>query len=162
VTRDIDTMTELGKVTLPLIPKPERIGDTALKRICDQARLQVKGRTEDRLIYELQPPEDGCGLSALPEPSPGDIFLDFESADYAFEIGIEYLIGMVFLPDRDDIEPYYSVWSFDLVAEKQAFERFIAIVVDSLETLSESTRLPLCALRTGCDQTLGGQAWHLH
>ncbi len=131
VTRDICTMTALGNVTLPLVPKPERIGDTALKRICDQARLQVKGRTQDGLIYELQPPEDGCGLSALPEPSPGDIFLDFESADYAFETGIEYLIGMVFLPVSDDIEPaYHPLWSFDPVAEKQAFERFIAIVMD--------------------------------
>src|ERR1700678_982275 len=131
VTRDIRTITALGNVTLPLVPKPERIGDTALKRICDQARLQVKGRTENGLIYELQPPEEGCGLSALPEPSPGDIFLDFESADYAFETGIEYLIGMVFLPDRDGAEPeYHPLWSFDPVAEKQAFERFIAIVMD--------------------------------
>src|ERR1700751_3172987 len=131
VARDINTMTALGNVTLPLVPKPERIGATALKRICDQARLQVKGRTEDRLIYELLPPEEGCGLSSLPEPSPGDIFLDFESADYAFENGIEYLIGMVFLPHRDDAEPeYHPLWSFDPVAEKQAFERFIAIVMD--------------------------------
>ena len=131
VTRDIRTMTALGNVTLPLAPKPERIGDAALKRICDQARLQVKGRTENSLIYELLPPEEGCGLSALPEPCPGDIFLDFESADYAFETGIEYLIGMVFLPDRDDLAPeYHPLWSFDPVAEKQAFERFIAIVMD--------------------------------
>jgi predicted RecB family nuclease len=131
VTRDIDTMTALGDVTLPLVPKPERIGDTALKRICDQARLQVKGRTENDPIYELLPPEDSCGLSALPAPSPGDIFLDFESADYAFETGIEYLIGMVFLPASDDGQPeYHPLWSFDPVAEKQAFERFIAIVMD--------------------------------
>jgi predicted RecB family nuclease len=131
VTRDIRTMTALGNVTLPLVPKPERIGDTALKRICDQSRLQVKGRTQNGLIYELLPLEEGCGLSALPVPGPGDLFLDFESADYAFETGIEYLIGMVFLPDRDNIEPeYYPLWSFDPVAEKQAFERFIAIVMD--------------------------------
>src|SRR5258707_4441346 len=131
VTRDIRTMTALGNVSLPLVPKPERIGDTALKRVCDQARLQVKGRTENRLIYELLPPEEGCGLSALPEPCPGDIFLDFESADYAFETGIEYLIGIVFLPGSDDLEPeYHRLWSFDPVAEKQAFERFIAIVMD--------------------------------
>jgi uncharacterized protein len=131
VTRDIRTMTALGNVTLPLVPKPERIGDTALERICDQARLQVKGRTEGSLIYELLPPEEGCGLSALPEPCRGDIFLDFESADYAFETGIEYLIGVVFLADREDIEPeYHPLWSFDPVAEKRAFERFIAIVMD--------------------------------
>jgi uncharacterized protein len=102
-----------------------------LKRIYDQARLQVKGRTEDRLIYELLSPEAGCGLCALPEPCPGDIFLDFESADYAFETGIEYLIGMVFLPEQAGGGPeYHPLWSFDPVAEKQAFERFIGIVMD--------------------------------
>ena len=45
--------------------------------------------------------------------------------------GIEYLIGMVFLPGSDNIEPeYHPLWSFDPVAEKQAFEQFIAIVIE--------------------------------
>src|SRR5258708_2191429 len=131
VSRDIRTMTALGSIALPLVPKPERISSRALARIADQARLQVQGRKEKRLIYDLLPIEIGCGLSALPEPSPGDLFLDFESADYAFETGIEYLIGVVTLPEPGSGQTeYQALWSFDPVAEKQAFERFIAVVME--------------------------------
>ena len=130
-SRGIKTMTALGNLTLPLDPKPERISETALARINDQARLQVQGRNENRLIYELLPVQEGFGLSALPEPSTGDAFLDFESADYAFENGIEYLIGLVFLPKESGMEPeYQSLWSFDPIAEKQGFERLITTIMD--------------------------------
>jgi len=130
-SRGIKTMTALGNLTLPLDPKPERIGETALARINDQARLQVQGRNENRLIYELLPVQEGFGLSALPEPSTGDAFLDFESADYAFENGIEYLIGLVLLSKESGMEPeYQSLWSFDPIAEKQGFERLITTIMD--------------------------------
>jgi predicted RecB family nuclease len=131
VSRDISTMTALGSIALPLVPKLERISDTTLTRIADQARLQVLGRKEKRLIYDLLPVEEGCGLSAVPEPSPGDLFLDFESADYAFETGIEYLIGMISIPEPGSRQTeYQSLWSFDPAAEKEAFERFIAMVME--------------------------------
>ena len=48
--------------------------------------------------YELIPPdpeEPGQGLAALPEPSPGDLFLDFESDPWALEGGLEFLVGTV-------------------------------------------------------------------
>ena len=37
----------------------------------------------------------GRGLAALPLPSPGDLFLDFEGDPFAFEQGLEYLVGTV-------------------------------------------------------------------
>ena len=37
----------------------------------------------------LQPVVADQGLAALPEPSPGDLFLDLEGDPYAFELGIE-------------------------------------------------------------------------
>jgi predicted RecB family nuclease len=109
-SRDIRTMRALGSLTLPLDPKPERISDVALERINEQARLQVRGRNENRLVYELLPIREGFGLSALPEPSIGDVFLDFESADYAFENGIEYLVGIMFLPEAIGGDPQYQAW----------------------------------------------------
>jgi uncharacterized protein len=131
VSRDIKTMAQLGSLALPLVPTPERISDTALARIHNQARLQVQGRIEKRVLYELLPVEDGCGLAALPEPSQGDIFLDFESSNYAFETGLEYLIGMVFLPEEGEAGPeYHRLWSLDPIEEKDAFEQFIAIVME--------------------------------
>jgi len=50
------------------------------------------------MIYEiLEPIEEEKGFAALPSPSPGDIFLDFEGDDYAFGTGVEYLLGTLSL-----------------------------------------------------------------
>jgi len=128
--RDIDTVARLGSLVLPLVPKIDRISDTALLRIREQARVQVQGREEDRLIHELlQPIEEWKGLAALPLPSQGDIFLDFEGVPYAFDTGLEYLIGYATVPDGPDAEPRYAgLWSLEPSAEKQAFEQFIGFV----------------------------------
>ena len=58
--------------------------------------MAVQSRVEGRVVYELIPfPEIGpatdgsvalpepVGLSRLPEPSPGDVFLDLEGAPFA-------------------------------------------------------------------------------
>ena len=50
--------------------------EEAFARIHDQARIQLRGRREGRLVHELLPAEAGRGLHLLPEPSPGDVFFD--------------------------------------------------------------------------------------
>jgi predicted RecB family nuclease len=93
-SREINTVVQLGNLALPLVPKIDRIGDAALLRVREQARVQVQGRQEGRLIHELlEPVEEGKGLTALPIPSLGDVFLDLEAVPYAFDTGLEYLIG---------------------------------------------------------------------
>jgi uncharacterized protein len=130
-SRQISSVGELANLTLPPVPKFERIGDAALVRIREQADLQVRGRSEGMIYKLLEPIEEQRGLAALPLPSPGDIFLDFEAVPYAFETGVEYLIGMAFVPEPPEAEPRYeSLWSFDPGAEKETFERFIAAVMD--------------------------------
>jgi uncharacterized protein len=130
--RGIDTVGRLGGLTLPIFPRIDRIGNEALRRIRDQACIQVKGRNEGRLLYELlEPLEEGKGLVALPLPSAGDIFLDFEAVPYAFDTGLEYLIGIATLAGQAGAEPIYgSIWSFEPKAEKEGFEHFIAFVMD--------------------------------
>jgi uncharacterized protein len=65
-SRDINTVARLGNLALPLVPKIDRIGDAALQRVRDQARVQVRGRQERQLIHELlEPIEEGKGLAAL-------------------------------------------------------------------------------------------------
>jgi predicted RecB family nuclease len=130
--RDVSTVLGLATLTLPVKPKIERIGGAALLRIREQARLQVEGREAGRLLYELLGPvEPERGLAALPLPSPGDMFLDLESDPYVLEQGLEYLIGMVTLPEDRAARPAYeSLWSFDREEEKKAFETFIAKVMD--------------------------------
>jgi len=77
--RRIRTVVSLAGLALPVTPKIDRIGDAALLRIHEQARVQVEGREQGRTIYELlEPPEVDRGLCILPPPSPSDVFLDLE------------------------------------------------------------------------------------
>lgn len=132
VERDVATVERLARLPLPVDPKIERIGDAALLRIREQARLQIKGREEGRMVYELlEPVEAEKGLAGLPPPCPGDIFLDFEGDPFAFEQGLEYLIGAVTISQESGAQPaYVALWSFDRTREKKAFEEFIAGVME--------------------------------
>jgi len=63
------------------------IGQPALERLRQQARLQVSQRETGQVHYELlEPPGPGLGFSALPPPSAGDLFFDIEGDPFA-EIG---------------------------------------------------------------------------
>jgi predicted RecB family nuclease len=126
VERGVSTMASLARLCLPVKPKIERIGDASLLRIREQARLQVQGREENRLIYELLDDiEVGKGLAALPLPSPADVFLDFESNPYVLDEGLEYLIGMVTLPGNSAGEPLYESLNFFAQEYSKALGRTI-------------------------------------
>jgi predicted RecB family nuclease len=129
---EVSTLADLAKLALPPKPKIERIGDAALLRIREQARLQVQGREEQRPIYELlDGVKDGNGLAALPSPTSADMFLDLESNPYVLDQGLEYLIGIATLPTNVAIEPIYeSLWSSCRSEERRAFETFIAKVME--------------------------------
>ena len=130
--RDITTVATLGKLMLPVKPRIDRIGESALVRIREQARLQAQGKIESRLIYELiEPIEPETGLAALPAPSLGDMFLDLEGYPYASELGLEYLIGVVTPPEKEGAKLQYNpLWSFDRAEEKKNFEKFISTAMD--------------------------------
>lgn len=132
VERGVSTLGALAKLALPPKPKIDRIGDAALLRIREQARLQVQGREDGRLIYELlDDVGEGNGLAALSLRSPADMFLDLESNPYVLDQGLEYLIGVVTLPANSGGEPIYeSLWALSRSEEKQAFETFIAKVME--------------------------------
>ena len=130
VERGIVTVADLALLTLPVEPKFERIGAAALQRIYEQARIQVQGRAEGRLIYKLfEEFEPGRGLASLPSPDPADIFLDFEANPYILGDGLEYLTGFVMLDDLNRPR-YQSLWALDRVEEKKAFESFMALVME--------------------------------
>jgi predicted RecB family nuclease len=130
--RDVTTVARLAQLDLAATPKIDGIGNAALLRIHQQARLQVEGRDEGHLVYELlETNETDTGLAALPAPSPGDVFLDLEGDQYAFETGLEYMFGVLTLPAEAAVEPSYeSLWSFDRAGEKKAFDKFIAKVME--------------------------------
>jgi uncharacterized protein len=130
IERDVKTMVSLANLTLPITPQIERIGKAALVRIHEQARLQVKGREDGQAHYELlEPVEAGRGLTVLPVPSAGDVFLDLESNPYVLDQGLEYLIG--FLTFSGNAEARYEAqWSFNRPEERKAFRTFIANMTD--------------------------------
>jgi uncharacterized protein len=137
---DVDTVARLAKVSLPLRRELgcgsaalKKIAPAPLVRIREQARVQVRGREERRPVHELiVPVETGKGLAALPPPSPGDLFLDFEGDPFAFDQGLEYLIGTVVVEEgakggrgEEGRAVYDAIWSFDPKAEKRAFVEFM-------------------------------------
>ncbi|MGH7437286.1 MAG: TM0106 family RecB-like putative nuclease [Polyangiaceae bacterium] len=126
----VRTLHQLATAQLPRPVVIDGIGRAAFARIREQARIQVEGADSGSLRYELlSEVEPGRGLAMLPEPSPGDIFLDFEGDPYALGDGIEYLLGFVEPPEAGSSEPRYTaLWAFDRDGERAAFERLMGLI----------------------------------
>lgn len=129
--QSIETAAQLAVVPLPLPWKPERGATQTYERLREQARVQVQGRTDGQMVYELLPIVSGFGLACLPAPSPGDVFLDLEGDPFAGEGGLEFLFGYAFAGSHD--RQYVSCWSLSRTDEKSAFETFVDFVVKRLK-----------------------------
>src|SRR5690606_349656 len=96
-----------------------------------QARLQVAQETADELQFEFYGPEV---VAALPTPSPGDLFFDFEGDPLwaepgSTDWGLEYLFGVVEQPPTAGAAPVFRpFWAHDRAEEKQALLDFLAYV----------------------------------
>jgi uncharacterized protein len=120
----VTTTATLAAMELPLSWKPERGAAQTYERVGEQARLQVEARTKGIPVFVTLPPEPGFGLFRLPEPSPGDIFLDLEADPYAGESGLEFLFGDVVVGDGGALQ-YSAAWALSRKDEKRIFEEFI-------------------------------------
>lgn len=130
--QDIATLEVFARRDNPLPGNPDRGSLDAFKRIHHQARIQLDGRLQNRLIHELLPAETGRGLSRLPGPSRGDIYFDIEGDPFFDHPGLEYLLGYVFIDDSGELA-YQKVWAKNRVEEKKAFERFMQFVMARLQ-----------------------------
>jgi uncharacterized protein len=147
--RGIRTRRGLADLPVTLEPPLERTGKEAFARVRDQARIQVAGEDQGGMLSERLPAprlEDGSldtriGLLCLPQPRPGDLFLDLEGDPFVDDEGIDYLFG-VLEPGRigvDGLPTYHSFWSRDAngrvtrAAEKLAFERTVDLIIDRLD-----------------------------
>ena len=143
---EVTTRRGLANPSPPLPERVEGVGQEALARVQAQAAIQVRG--EGRVISERIAPErdrhealvPDRGLWALPEPSPGDLFLDLEGDPFygSDEVdGIDYLFGLI-EPGQTDAagEPkFHAFWSIadgtvTPAAERQAFEDCIDLIMD--------------------------------
>jgi uncharacterized protein len=138
--RGVSTLEQLGTLALPLRPPLDGSTERTVERVREQARIQLEGRQEGAVKYELLPPEDGKpmdperGLASLPLPSPGDLFFDIEGDPYAFEDGLEYLFGVM-----EDDGRWHPIWStdaeggFTFAGEKAAFEKLMDLFTANLD-----------------------------
>lgn len=115
----VATMAQLAAATLQDVVAA--VGSAAGTRLRQQAALQVAERDTGDPAYGLLPPEPGRGLQRLPEPSPGDVYLDFEGDPWADDgQGREYLAG---LWDRQGL--FTPFWAHDTAEEKQLTEDLV-------------------------------------
>jgi uncharacterized protein len=124
----ITTLQELAEAD-PTTKVPS-MRATTFERLHHQARLQLHQRRTGQHRIEHMPLEPERGFALLPEPSPGDIWLDLEGNPwYEPARGLEYLFGWVEL--GEDGEPRYEhVWARDRDAERRGFERVVDHIVE--------------------------------
>ena len=116
-SRETGTLTSLAALPLPIAFTPRRGSSESYEKVREQARLQFASRDRNPPLHELLAVESAKGLCRLPEPSPGDLFLDLEGDPFGAEGGREYLWGLVAADGS-----YRARWSFTHADEGRAFE----------------------------------------
>ncbi|MBA3383708.1 MAG: TM0106 family RecB-like putative nuclease, partial [Actinobacteria bacterium] len=124
----ITTLAALGSIVAGT--KVPKLRAETLETVRHQAELQLEYRKTEKHRVDLLPLEPDRGFSLLPEPNPGDVWLDLEGHPW-FEParGLEYLLGWVFL-DEDGQAQYDCIWAPDRDAEKAGFERLMDVIVE--------------------------------
>jgi uncharacterized protein len=122
----ITTLAELGRA--PAEPVPEGINPDTWAKNREQAELQLYRRERGRDLYRLLQPQPEAGFALLPDPSPGDLFFDFEGNPFWDAHGsLEYLWGIL------DVEGNFTpLHAHDHATERIAFETFVDLVHERL------------------------------
>jgi predicted RecB family nuclease len=127
-----DTVVKLADMTIPLQEKPLHGSREGMERVREQARVQVAGRSQERLVHELLKVEPDTGFCKLPEPNSGDMFVDLEGDPFAGDLeaggGQEYLFGFVAI-DAGGGRAYEKRWALSAEEEKTGFEWLVDEVI---------------------------------
>ncbi len=127
--RDVTTLAKLASIPLPLSFRPDRGAIESYERIHEQARVQLEGRKKGKPVHELLPVVENHGLTRLPAPSVGDVFLDLEGDSFAREGGREYLFGLLTL-EAGGLQTYTGHWAYTDLEENAAFEAAVDFVLE--------------------------------
>jgi len=129
--QNVNTLRDLSIQPVPLNFTPSRGAIETYNKLREQARIQQEAKDQNLPKYELLPldppkaPEDtNRGFYNLPEPTGGDIFLDFEGDPLVDPSGREYLFGWLYQGE------YICIWAETEQAEKDALERFVDFVIE--------------------------------
>jgi predicted RecB family nuclease len=125
----IDKLAVAGIATLAALGRapaeaPPGFPQDAFDKIRQQAELQLWAREHGEDRYVLQQPQPELGFALLPNPSPGDLFFDFEGNPFWDSEGsLEYLWGIL------DVDGSFTpLHAHDHDTERAAFEAFIDLV----------------------------------
>lgn len=133
----VRTVADLGRAT----ERPTGMAQGTFGKLTAQARLQGKqldaGQDADgypnEVFFELTD-ASAVTLATLPDPSPGDIFFDFEGDPMYNEgdlelWGLEYLWGVMEAPlDGAEAGAFRPWWADDSDQERNAFKAFMDYV----------------------------------
>ena len=141
-THSVTTLTSLAEWLMPEAFKPKHANRDTFVKLQDQASLQHKQRLTKKPQFKVLPIEPHVaeggtplplrGLKRLPEPSPGDLYLDFEGDPFGRNViggepgegSREYLVGLGHL-DAGGAFQYRSWWALNDDEERAAFEALI-------------------------------------
>jgi uncharacterized protein len=136
--RQIERLATIGITTLAGLGRangtaPGGMPDDIYAKLRQQARLQLAARESGQDSFELLEPQPQSGLALLPDPSPGDLFFDFEGNPFwDHEGSLEYLWG---ISDVDDA--FTPIFASTREQERDAFERFVDLVHERLAVRPE-------------------------
>ena len=157
---DVTKVAELAAMPIPLPreKKPLHGSRESVERVREQARMQVSSKGLEIPRHEpILPVVEKTGFCKLPEPSPGDVFVDLEGDPFVGEAGLQYLFGVATLkPNELGTDPialvhtdereatgsaslpalgsvahlqYQKRWSANAAEEKSGFEWFVDLVM---------------------------------
>jgi predicted RecB family nuclease len=102
-----------------------KIRPKTFAKLRHQAELQLHRRHTGEHRVDLLPLEPDRGFALLPEPSPGDVWLDLEGHPwYEPARGLEFLLGWLELDDGGQPR-YRRLWARDRAGEREALERLV-------------------------------------
>ncbi|MDK3256593.1 TM0106 family RecB-like putative nuclease [Blastococcus capsensis] len=127
-------LREIGVATLEQLAdasdevlKASGISRGTRERLREQAREQLRGREAGIPTRTLLPPQEAQGLRRLPEPSPGDLYLDFEGDPLSGDgDGLEYLAGL-----GDRAGDFTALWAHDRDTERRMVADLLDRIVDA-------------------------------
>ena len=104
--------------------RPPGMAEATFERLHDQAALQLEARLSHADSWKLLTPQPASGFALLPDPSPGDLFFDFEGNPFwDTEGSLEYLWGF---SDRDDA--FEALWADEPRGGAGGLRAFIDLV----------------------------------
>lgn len=97
-----------------------------------QAKIQYDGRISESLVHKIVLPiEEKRGFNRLPEPSPGDLYLDIEGDAFFPGGSLEYLFGIANYEEGKLL--YENFWAKNRLEEHRAFENVMEYILTRLK-----------------------------